>query len=71
VPNNDRKRLRAIEAADYLRVSRSTLAKWRINGTGPVFHRCGPRIVYYFQDEIEHWLKDCDSGAASVSGPTG
>ncbi len=65
---NERERLRAVEAADYLRVSRSTLAKWRINGTGPVFHRCGPRIVYYFKDEIEQWLGDCDRRAASSSG---
>ncbi len=61
----ERKRLRAVEAARYLGVSRSTLAKWRMNGLGPLFHHCGPRIVYYFQDEIDRWLGECDRQAAN------
>jgi len=60
VTSNERDRLRAVEAALYLRVSRSTLAKWRMNGAGPLYHRCGPRIVYYYRDEIDAWLTDCD-----------
>jgi predicted DNA-binding transcriptional regulator AlpA len=63
-PNN-RVRMRAVEAARYLNVSRSTLAKWRMNGNGPDYHRCGPRIVYYFEDEIEAWLSKCDSQLAA------
>lgn len=55
-----RERLRATGAAAYLGVSRSTLAKWRMRGEGPVFHRCGPRLVYYFKDEIDAWLAECD-----------
>ncbi len=55
------KRLRAVEAAAYLTVSRSTLAKWRMNGGGPPYHRCGPRIVYYFLEEIDAWLVECDA----------
>ena len=54
-------RLRAVEAAQYLRVSRSTLAKWRMSGNGPVYHRCGPRLVYYFRHEIDAWLAACDA----------
>jgi predicted DNA-binding transcriptional regulator AlpA len=57
---NERNRLRAVAAAAYLAVSRSTLAKWRMNDLGPPFHRCGPRIVYYFRDEIDAWLDECD-----------
>lgn len=57
---NNRKRLRAAAAAHYVEVSRSTLAKWRMNGKGPPYHRCGPRIVYYYQDEIDSWFDDCD-----------
>jgi hypothetical protein len=53
-------RLRAGEAARYLRVSVSTLAKWRLKTAGPPYHRCGPRIVYYFKDEIDVWLAECD-----------
>ncbi len=53
-------KLWAVEAARHLRVSRSTLAKWRMNGMGPPFHRCGPRLVYYFKHEIDDWLIRCD-----------
>lgn len=53
-------RLRAIQASAYLSVSRSTLAKWRMNGSGPPHHRCGPRIVYYFKKDIDDWLIQCD-----------
>ena len=63
---NDRERLRAVVAARYLGLSRSTLAKWRMKGEGPPYHRCGPRIVYYFKDEIETWLVECDSLSRSA-----
>ncbi len=55
-----RKKIRAARAAEYLEVSRSTLAKWRMNGKGPPYHRCGPRIVYYYLEEIDAWLAECD-----------
>ena len=60
-----RTRLRAVQAAAYLGVSRSTLAKWRMSGNGPAYHRCGPRIVYYLRNEIENWLSDCDQQLAT------
>ena len=56
----DPDRMRAVEAAEYLRVSRSTLAKWRMRTVGPLHHRCGPRIVYYKKSEIDAWLAECD-----------
>lgn len=56
----DRQRIRTVVAASYLGVSRSTLAKWRMRGEGPPFHHLGPRIVYYYKDEIDDWLKTCD-----------
>lgn len=59
-------RLRAIEAAKYLRVSRSTLAKWRMSRAGPPFHRCGPRLVYYLKHEIDAWLEACDASGRAV-----
>ncbi len=62
---NNRKRLRASEVAQYLQISRSALAKWRMNSHGPVYHRLGPRIVYYYQDEIDAWLADCDKRIAA------
>ena len=60
MPSNTREKVRAAVAAHYVGVSRSTLAKWRMNGLGPRYHRCGPRIVYYYKDEIDSWLAECD-----------
>jgi predicted DNA-binding transcriptional regulator AlpA len=59
--NGNRIRLRSREVAEELCVSRSTLAKWRMKGAGPPHHRCGLRIVYYYQSEIDHWLEECDA----------
>jgi predicted DNA-binding transcriptional regulator AlpA len=56
----NRERLRTKEAAAYLGVRPSTLAKWHIAGEGPLYHRCGPRIIYYLRDEIDAWLEECD-----------
>jgi len=54
------RRLGAREAADYLHVSRSTLAKWRMRGEGPVFHRLGKRLVFYVLRELDSWQQQCD-----------
>ena len=62
-----RERLWAAEAAEYLGISRSTLAKWRMQGKGPPFHKCGPRLVYYCPDEIEAWLAACDADRGTPS----
>jgi predicted DNA-binding transcriptional regulator AlpA len=53
-------RINAVETSKYLRVSRSTLSKWRMRKIGPTFHRCGPRIVYYLKEEVDAWLESCD-----------
>jgi predicted DNA-binding transcriptional regulator AlpA len=55
-----REKQRAAAAAHYIGVSRSTLAKWRKKGCGPPFHRSGPRIVFYYKDEIDRWQAECD-----------
>lgn len=34
------------EAAEYLRLARPTLARWRCQGLGPAFVRLGSRIMY-------------------------
>jgi predicted DNA-binding transcriptional regulator AlpA len=53
----ERKKVRSAQAAAYLGISPSTIAKWRMRGAGPPFHRCGPRIVLYFIDDLEAWLQ--------------
>jgi predicted DNA-binding transcriptional regulator AlpA len=57
---NQRRRFWAKKAAEYLDISRSTLAKWRMSGAGPKWHRCGPRLVFYYQDELDVWLAGSD-----------
>jgi predicted DNA-binding transcriptional regulator AlpA len=62
-------RMWARDAAAYLRLSRSTLAKWRMKGEGPPFHRCGRRLIYYLKGEIDAWLASCDRFATEAEGP--
>jgi predicted DNA-binding transcriptional regulator AlpA len=50
--------LRSPQAAKRIGISASTLAKWRMKKIGPPYHRCGPRIVFYFSDEIDQWYGD-------------
>jgi len=67
--SNARKRMRAAKVAEYLEVSLSTLAKWRKSGKGPRYHRCGPRIVYYYRDEIDAGQEECDRQEARRTRP--
>jgi predicted DNA-binding transcriptional regulator AlpA len=50
-------RLRAPAAAAYLGLSQSTLAKMRIRGDGPAYHKIGPRVVAYSIEDLDVWLK--------------
>jgi excisionase family DNA binding protein len=43
------------EAADLLRVSRQSLAKWRVSGDGPPYLKLGRRVLYR-SDDLESWL---------------
>ena len=51
------RRLRAPEAAAYLGLAPSTLAKMRLRGDGPPYHKAGPRVVVYSLSDLEDWLK--------------
>lgn len=48
--------LRAPEAADFLGLSESTLAKLRLIGNGPAYCKLGRRVVYRRAD-LEAWLE--------------
>jgi predicted DNA-binding transcriptional regulator AlpA len=50
------RKLRATEAADYVRLSASTLAKMRLRGDGPPYSKAGPRIVVYDVVDLDAWL---------------
>ncbi|QBK30146.1 helix-turn-helix transcriptional regulator [Roseitalea porphyridii] len=52
--------LRAKEAARYLGVSNSVLAKMRMRGDGPPYRKFGSRVVLYVRSELDDWLEnDC------------
>ncbi len=48
-------RLRVRDAADYVGLSISTLAKWRITGFGPRYIKAGARVLYDRAD-LDEWL---------------
>jgi excisionase family DNA binding protein len=35
----------------------ATLAKWRVKGGGPLFHRVG-RSIRYDEAELERWMRE-------------
>jgi predicted DNA-binding transcriptional regulator AlpA len=44
------------EAASYLGLTVYTLRKWRREGSGPEYIRCGSRLIRYMQADIDSWL---------------
>lgn len=48
--------VRAPDAARYLGLSASTLAKLRMNGTGPSFSKLGRRVVVYRISDLDDWI---------------
>lgn len=53
--------------ADALKISESTLAKWRCAGIGPQFYKMSGRVVYDRAD-IERYLDGCRVATTSQSG---
>ena len=51
--------LRAPEAANYIGLSVSTLAKRRLYGLPPAFLNLGGRAIGYTIDELDRWLDSC------------
>ena len=50
--------VRTPEAARLLELSPRTLEKHRCDGTGPIYHKLGGRVVYSVAD-LTAWIKDC------------
>lgn len=42
-------------AADYTKISRSSLNKLRVYGSGPLFIKVGARVIYD-TDDLDVWL---------------
>ncbi len=49
-------KMRTAEAAAYLGISPSTLAKMRRRGEGPPFYRLGLRMIIYRRAKLDEWL---------------
>lgn len=43
------------EAEEFLALPKNTLAKMRVSGDGPAFHKIGKRVRYRMSD-LEVWL---------------
>lgn len=52
-----KKRMCAKEAAAYVNLHYSTLAKYRISGDGPIFLKLGSKIIYE-QHALDSWMSD-------------
>lgn len=51
-----RKKLKPADAAEFLGLKPSTLAKMRVDGTGPVYSKLGGKIVVYDPADLEEWV---------------
>jgi predicted DNA-binding transcriptional regulator AlpA len=63
--------LTTIEVADMLRISRRTLERMRVEGTGPRYIKVGPgkrSRVLYRQGDVEDWLGRFHFGSTSEYG---
>jgi predicted DNA-binding transcriptional regulator AlpA len=73
---HDQRLLRPPEAAPYIGLSVSTLAKQRLRGDGPKFVRLSPRAIGYLQADLDEWvasrrcLSTSEYGRLSSTPPT-
>lgn len=49
------KMMNADQLSDVLGVVKGTLAKWRLTGEGPPYHKVGTRVMYA-ADDVRAWL---------------
>jgi predicted DNA-binding transcriptional regulator AlpA len=61
-----RRYLRPNQAAEFIGVSRSTLAKMRVYGTGPQYAKLG-RSVIYPHDKLEEYVAARLRSSTSIS----
>lgn len=56
-------KMRPREAAEYLQVAVSTLAKMRARKIGPRYARATTRLIIYDRDDLDTWLASCRNDA--------
>ncbi|MBF0355395.1 MAG: helix-turn-helix domain-containing protein [Alphaproteobacteria bacterium] len=65
---NHSRKLRAPEAADYLGLSPSTLAKMRLRGDGPTYSKAGRKVVLYDMANLDSWFASRQRRSTSEKG---
>lgn len=60
--------VRTIEAARLLGLSPRTLEKHRCDGTGPIYHKLGGRVVYTVSD-LQAWIDAAARLSTSEAAP--
>ncbi len=60
-------RLKPVQAADYLGLKPSTLAKMRMRGDGPRYAKLGRKIVIYETDDLNDWVAGQKRSSTSES----
>jgi predicted DNA-binding transcriptional regulator AlpA len=63
-----KRRLRTKDAAAYIGLSKSTLEKYRVTATGPVYAALG-RIVVYDVDDLDAWVEARKRHSTSEPAP--
>lgn len=56
-PTTKKQFLNTAEAADFLSVSTDSLARWRMQKTGPTYHRVKGFAVRYRIDDLEAFMQ--------------
>ena len=56
--SNAVKVMRPEQAAAFLNLSKSTLAKMRMRGEGPPFAKLGGKIVVYRLTDLDAWINE-------------
>lgn len=54
------------QAARYVGISEGALRLWRGQGKGPVFFRCGEKLVRYRRVDLDSWIQERLSSPAAV-----
>ena len=67
--NNWPRFVRTPEAARLLDLSPRTLEKHRCDGTGPIFHKLGGRVVYAVAD-LHAWVDACARQSTAGASPS-
>jgi predicted DNA-binding transcriptional regulator AlpA len=68
-PKAGKKVLRPAEAADYIGLAESTLAKRRVYGKPPRYVSLGGRAVGYLVEDLDEWLASCRRSSTSETEP--